>query len=130
VAQPIVVPDLSAHQALEIGKHVDQDRLLAGILPATAVTRRYTMDVVYERCAGLDVHKETAVVCCITPGLKNEKRMEVHTFGTMTADLLVLSGWLTQQGITHVASVPSASLPTTPSPTIPESRHLGFVPTQ
>jgi transposase len=51
----------------------------------------------------LDVHKKTAVACCITLGLKGEKQTEVRTFGTMTVDLLALSDWLTSKQITHVA---------------------------
>lgn len=61
------------------------------------------MDVIYPRCAGLDVHKKTVVVCSMTPGPKGEKLVEHRTFGTMTADLLALSDWLTSQQITHVA---------------------------
>jgi transposase len=61
------------------------------------------MDVTYAQCAGLDVHKKTVVACCITPGAKGEKQIEVRTFGTMTADLLALSDWLTTEGVTHVA---------------------------
>ena len=61
------------------------------------------MDVTYTRCAGLDVHKRTVVACCITPGEKGEKQHEIRTFGTMTADLLALSDWLTTKGVTHVA---------------------------
>jgi transposase len=61
------------------------------------------MDVVYRYCAGLDVHKKTVVACCITPGPKGEKRVEIRTFGTMTVDLLALSDWLTSKQITHVA---------------------------
>lgn len=61
------------------------------------------MDVIYTHCAGLDVHKKTVVVCCMTPGPKGEKVVEQRTFGTMTADLLTLSDWLTSKQITHVA---------------------------
>lgn len=61
------------------------------------------MEVTYTHCAGLDVHKKTVVACCITPGPKGEKRVEIRTFGTMTGDLLALSDWLTSQQITHVA---------------------------
>lgn len=61
------------------------------------------MDVTYTRCAGLDVHKRTVVACCITPGEQGEKQHEIRTFGTMTADLLALSDWLTTKGVTHVA---------------------------
>lgn len=61
------------------------------------------MDVTYTHCAGLDVHKKTVVACCITPGIKGEKQLEIRTFGTMTADLLALSDWLSSKGVTHVA---------------------------
>lgn len=61
------------------------------------------MDVTYPHCAGLDVHKKTVVACCITPGAAGGKQVEVCSFGTMTADLLALSDWLTTKGVTHVA---------------------------
>ncbi len=61
------------------------------------------MEVIYDRCAGMDVHKKTVVACCITTGTKGEKLVAVRTFGTMTADLLALSDWLASKGITHVA---------------------------
>jgi transposase len=37
------------------------------------------MHIMYERCAGLDVHKETVVACVLTP-----EGPETRTFGTMT----------------------------------------------
>jgi transposase len=61
------------------------------------------MDVTYTHCAGLDVHKKTVVAGCITTGPKGEKKVEIRTFGTMTADLLALLDWLSSLGITHVA---------------------------
>jgi transposase len=61
------------------------------------------MDVVYTRCAGLDVHKKTVVACVIRPGGSSGWQRETHTFGTMTADLLALSDWLSGHGCTHVA---------------------------
>lgn len=56
------------------------------------------MQVLYERCAGIDVHKRTAVTAVITP----EERI-TQTFGTMTDDLLTLVDWLNAKGVTHVA---------------------------
>lgn len=56
------------------------------------------LDIVYERCGGLDVHKATVVACAITPEGK-EKR----TFGTMTEDILGMADWLEAKGVTHVA---------------------------
>jgi transposase len=61
------------------------------------------MDITYTHGAGLDVHKKTVVACCITPGPKGEKQLEIRTFATMTADLLALSDWLGTKGVTHVA---------------------------
>ena len=56
------------------------------------------MQVMYERCAGLDVHKKTVVACVVTP-----TEQEIRTFSTMTIDLLALSDWLLAYGCTHVA---------------------------
>jgi transposase len=53
------------------------------------------MDVQYQRCAGLDVHKRTVVACVRLTTAQGEVQQEVvRTFGTMTADLLALSDWL------------------------------------
>lgn len=61
------------------------------------------MDIVYTHCAGMDVHKKTIVVCCLTPETTAGTGPATRTFGTMTQDLLDLSDWLTSLGITHVA---------------------------
>ena len=61
------------------------------------------MDVVYERCCGLDVHKRMVVACLLTPGQLGQPRKDVRTFGTMTTDLLRLADWLGAEGCTHVA---------------------------
>jgi len=60
------------------------------------------MEVVYKRCAGLDVHKET-VVACVMIREGGEVQKEIRTFRTMTADLLLLHDWLQAQGVSHVA---------------------------
>jgi transposase len=61
------------------------------------------MDVLYPHCAGLDVHKKTVVVCCLTPGPSGTPQRTIRTFSTMTHDLLALADWLASLGITHVA---------------------------
>ena len=61
------------------------------------------MDLLYPRCAGLDVHKKTVVVCCRIVDPAGSVTQETRTFPTMTADLLALSDWLTSLDITHVA---------------------------
>ncbi|MBA4417579.1 MAG: IS110 family transposase [Syntrophus sp. (in: bacteria)] len=57
------------------------------------------MDIIVERGAGLDVHKETVVACIMGIGIKKE----IRTFSTMTNDLLQLKIWLKGHGITHIA---------------------------
>jgi transposase len=47
------------------------------------------MNIVYERCCGMDVHKNT-IVACIFSGNKKE----IRTFSTMTTSLLSLVDWL------------------------------------
>jgi transposase len=61
------------------------------------------MEVVYERCCGLDVHKKTVVACLLTPGVGGRPKREVRTFGTYTRDLLALADWLGEAGCTEVA---------------------------
>jgi transposase len=60
------------------------------------------MEVLYPRCAGLDVHKDT-VVACVRSASDGTTRTEVRTFDTTTPGLLALSAWLAEHGCTHVA---------------------------
>lgn len=61
------------------------------------------MDVIYKRCAGLDVHKKIIVAAIIVQDAMGQVCRETRTFGAMTADLLELSDWLQSHGVTHVA---------------------------
>lgn len=60
------------------------------------------MDVLYHRCAGLDVHAETIVVCALL-GEEEHVQKEVETFPTFTKDLFRLLKWLEDRGVTHIA---------------------------
>jgi transposase len=60
------------------------------------------MEVLYPRCAGLDVHKDT-VVASARLAAGRDVSVEVRTFPTTTAGLLALSAWLAERGCTHVA---------------------------
>ena len=60
------------------------------------------MQVIYERCCGLDVHKRT-ITGCVLKWLGSEWQNEIRHFGTMTKDLLALSDWLVHEGCTHVS---------------------------
>lgn len=60
------------------------------------------MDVLIDRCAGLDVHQATVVATVRVPG-PDGRQMVTASFGTMTADLWALREWLQAYGVTHVA---------------------------
>jgi transposase len=60
------------------------------------------MQIVYERCAGLDVHKKS-VVACLLFSENGQLRKERQTFSTMTQDLVRLREWLQVHDCTHVA---------------------------
>jgi len=60
------------------------------------------MEVMYPRCAGLDVHKET-VVACVRVVEDGKVSHSVQTFATTTASLIALGEWLDANGCTHVA---------------------------
>ena len=59
------------------------------------------MEVLYPRCAGLDVHKDVVVACarCVSA----PEQQEVRSFRTTTSGLLELAEWLNSCACTHVA---------------------------
>lgn len=61
------------------------------------------MELVYERCCGIDVHKKMVVACAIVPDGAGQRKKEIQTFRTTTQDLLSLRDWLVLLGCTHVA---------------------------
>jgi transposase len=61
------------------------------------------MQVLYVRCAGLDVHKKTVVACLLLTAATGRVSREVCTFATTTAGLRALADWLESFGVTHVA---------------------------
>ena len=62
-----------------------------------------TMETIYHRCCGLDVHKETIQACVRLLDERGKLTTEVRSFSTMTADLRSLGDWLAGLGVTHVA---------------------------
>lgn len=61
------------------------------------------MEAIFGCCCGLDVHKRMVTACHRVQGIDGKVHKEIQTFGTMTADLLVLHDWLVSRGVTHVA---------------------------
>ena len=67
-----------------------------------AIAERRVMDILYPRCAGLDVHAGSVTACArIAAG--GQVNYHHHTVSTTTAGLLALSEWLTGNGCSHVA---------------------------
>lgn len=64
------------------------------------------MEILLERCAGLDVHLKTIVACVRTPGdpgQRGSRGSEVRTFAATTPGLLALHEWLAERQVTQVA---------------------------
>ena len=59
------------------------------------------MQVMYQRCAGIDVHLRSLVVC-LSIVEAGERRKEIRSFLNETVELLALRAWLLQEGCTHV----------------------------
>lgn len=60
------------------------------------------MEVLVERCAFLDVHRDTVMACARTPGGAHGRREEVREFGSTTSELLALADWLVERQVTLV----------------------------
>ncbi|HEY3793045.1 MAG TPA: IS110 family transposase [Bradyrhizobium sp.] len=60
------------------------------------------MDILYERVAGLDVHKDT-VVACVRIAADGKTKRECRTFAATTEQLVELRAWLEDCRCTHVA---------------------------
>ena len=57
------------------------------------------MEVLYERCCGIDVHKNMLMVCIFM----GARKKEIREFGTMTDDILELCRWIKETGCQAVA---------------------------
>ena len=62
------------------------------------------LQALYARVCGLDLHKKLIVACVRILNAKDGTvQSMLRKFGTMTADVVELRQWLTEQGVTHVA---------------------------
>src|ERR1700741_3214441 len=71
-------------------------------MPPARTVEEKTMDVLYERVAGFDVHKDT-VVACVRIVAAGKTTRECRTFATTTEQLMELRAWLEECRCTHVA---------------------------
>jgi len=61
------------------------------------------MEVVVERCAALDVHKDTVMACVRRPGSGSRREQQVRQFRTFMSTLRELRDWLAAEGVSQVA---------------------------
>ena len=61
------------------------------------------MDVIVDRCAGLDVHKKTVMATIRAPDGRGGRAQQTQEFATFTGRLVELRDWLASEGVTQVA---------------------------
>jgi transposase len=58
------------------------------------------VDVIVERCAGLDVHKRTVMATVRSPRAVGGRAQRTREFATFTSRLVELREWLVAEGVT------------------------------
>lgn len=61
------------------------------------------MDAIVDRCAALDVHKDTVMACVRVPDGRGGRSQSVREFRTFTAGLRALRDWLAEARVSQVA---------------------------
>ena len=62
------------------------------------------MDVLIERCAGIDIGKDEVVACVRTPASSGRRRRkQTRTFSSFTGSLESMADWFTAEGVTEIA---------------------------
>jgi transposase len=61
-----------------------------------------TVEVIYERCAGLDVGKDEVMACVRVPDSAGGRRQELRSFVTFSSGLESLATWLQDHQVTQV----------------------------
>jgi hypothetical protein len=65
--------------------------------------KEVSMEVRYERCCGLDIHKRMVVAYLVRSGPGREPEREIRSFGTETRALLEMAEWLAVNDCAAVA---------------------------
>lgn len=60
------------------------------------------MDVVVERCAGVDVGKAEVTACVRTPSAGGGRDKQTRTFSAFSADLEAMAAWFAAEGVSEV----------------------------
>src|SRR5215207_10778218 len=85
--------------------HSVVDRLAPPIPPRVVpMVRRPLVDVLIERCAGIDIGKDEVVACVRSPAPSGRgRRKRTRTFASFTGSLEAMADWFTAQGVTEIA---------------------------
>jgi transposase len=67
------------------------------------------MQIMVERCAGLDVHKKSVTACVRMPAADETRAQQVRTFAAFHDGLLELRRWLLAERVTQVAMESTSS---------------------
>jgi transposase len=68
------------------------------------MVRRPLVDVLIERCAGIDIGKDEVVACVRTPAPSGRGRQKrTRTFASFTGSLEAMADWFTAEGVTEIA---------------------------
>jgi hypothetical protein len=84
----------------EAEEHVKESQRFPSVLCGE---RSWNVSLIYRRCAGLDVHKESISVSARIRINGHQPTIESATFGTFTCDLRGMADWLKARKIRHVA---------------------------
>jgi hypothetical protein len=60
------------------------------------------MDLVVERCAGVDIGKDEVVACVRTPDGQGRRRKRTQAFSSVTSQLEAMAEWFSANDVTQV----------------------------
>ena len=61
------------------------------------------MEILYQRCAGLDIRKKSVTACLLIADEDGQVRKEIRTYSPKTPDILGMRDWLKEAGCRHLA---------------------------
>ena len=61
------------------------------------------MEILYQTCCGIDVHKQFLVACLLVVDETGHQHPEIRRFSTMTGELLACVDWLQKAHCTAIA---------------------------
>ncbi len=90
---------------LPLSRKADRARegMSGSLFASSPAAERGSMQILYSRCCGIDVHKDSVTVCVLVYSGSPEPEVRKKEFATYFKALLNLKMWLLAQKVTHVA---------------------------